>query len=169
MLLDKSKEAFDVLYEKYSPTLYGIVLKIVVSEEAAQDVLQDSFIKIWNNIAKYDRSKGALFTWLLNITRNTAIDYTRSKHVKNKIQMDEEIVSSMGNVEMEMKNFDYIGVKEAVITLKPEYKNVIQLLYFLGYTQEEAAKELNLPLGTLKTRARAALKILRETLKDPII
>ena len=105
MLLDKSKEAFDVLYEKYSPTLYGIVLKIVVSEEAAQDVLQDSFIKIWNNIAKYDRSKGALFTWLLNITRNTAIDYTRSKHVKNKIQMDEEIVSSMGNVEMEMKNF----------------------------------------------------------------
>lgn len=163
LIKSQSEEAFNQLYDNYSPTLYGIVLKIVDSEEAAQDVLQDSFIKIWKNISGYDRSKGTLFTWMLNIARNSAIDFNRSKHVKYKIRLDDEIVSieKMGT---DTKNFDCIEMKDVLNQLKPEHKEVIETLYFSGYTHEEASRELNLPLGTLKTRARTAIRILKELL-----
>ncbi len=166
MLKSKSEEAFNALYDNYSPELYGIILQIVNSEAAAQDVLQDSFIKIWKNFGNYNSSKGTLFTWL-NVSRNTAIDYNRSKHVKNKIRFDDEFVSI--DIKQSVSNsFDHIGVKEAILNLKPEYKEVLDVIYVKGYTQEEASKELNLPLGTLKTRARTALKNLRKLLKDKV-
>lgn len=167
LLQDKSETAFNVLYDSYSPALYGIIFKIVNSEEAAQDVLQDSFVKIWKHFSNFDRTKGSLFTWLLNVARNTAIDYNRSKHVKYQIRTSDSIVSIIEN-KGESKSFDHIGVKEAMVYLKPEYKEVIEILYFGGYTQEEASKELNIPLGTLKTRARTAMKELRVLLKDKV-
>ena len=167
LLKGKSEEAFNALYDNYSSALFGIIIKIVNSQEAAQDVLQESFIKIWKSISNYERSKGTLFTWLLNIARNTAIDYNRSKHVKYKIRMDDEIVSISKN-RSESNNFDHIGIKEAIVTLEPEYKEVLDIIYFQGYTQVEASEELNLPLGTLKTRARTAIKLLRGLLKDKV-
>ncbi len=167
LLKDKSEVAFNALYDNYSPALYGIVMKIVNSEEAAQDVLQDSFVKIWKHFSNFDRTKGTLFTWLLNVARNTAIDYNRSKHVKYQIRTTDSIVSIIEN-QSTSKSFDHIGVKEAMVYLKPEYKEVIEILFFGGYTQEEASKELNLPLGTLKTRARTAIRDLRLLLKDKV-
>lgn len=167
LLKAKSEEAFNILYDNYSPALYGIVLKIVNSEEAAQDVLQDSFVKIWKNFTNYDRSKATLFTWLLNIARNTAIDYNRSKHVKYQIRMDDELVG-IRQKQSEATSFDHIGVEKAVLNLKPEHQEILDVLYFKGYTQDEASKELNLPLGTLKTRARAAIHNLRAFLKDKV-
>ena len=71
LLQSGSETAFNILYDRYSPALYGIVVKIVKEEEVAQDVLQDGFVKIWKNFSNYDKSKGTLFTWLLNIVRNT--------------------------------------------------------------------------------------------------
>ena len=167
MLQEKSEGAFSILYDQYSSALYSITVKIVRSEEVAQDVLQDAFVKIWKKFEGYDRSKGTLFTWMLNITRNTAIDYTRSKHAKHSIRESDSNVSIMEE-EGVSQSFDHIGVKEAVVNLKPEYKQVIDILYFQGYTQEEASQELNLPLGTLKTRARTALINLRNLLKDKV-
>lgn len=165
-LIGRETEAgFNYLYDHYASTFYGIVLKIVFSEDAAQDVLQDGFVKIWKNISNYERKKGTLFTWMLNIIRNTAIDYTRSKHVRNKIRIDDEIVG-LNNQLSESKNFDHIGMKEVIVKLKEEHKVVIEALYFSGYTQEEASKKLNLPLGTLKTRARTAIMTLRNLLKE---
>ncbi|MFN3950812.1 MAG: RNA polymerase sigma factor [Thermaurantimonas sp.] len=168
LLKSKDKEAFNMLYDNYSPILYGIILKIVNSEESAQDVLQDSFIKIWKNISTYDCTKGTLFTWMLNIIRNSAIDFNRSKHVKYKIRLNDEIVG-ITNEQTYTKNFDHIGIKEIVANLKPEHKEVIETIYFSGYTHEEASQELNLPLGTLKTRVRTAIRQLRELLKEQSI
>jgi len=165
LLQTGSKEAFNVLYDNYSPTLFGIISRIVNSEETAQDVLQDSFVKIWKNISRYDSSKGRLFTWMLNIARNAAIDASRSKHEKNKIHDDGLLVSIGNEVGSEM-NFDHMGIKEVVTTLKPEHKLIIDYLYMKGYTQEETAGHLNMPLGTVKTRARAAIQYLREQLKE---
>ncbi len=166
LLRSKSQEAFDVLYDNYSPALYGIILKIVPLEEAAQDVLQESFIKIWKNFANYDRSKGTLFTWMLNVSRNTAIDHNRSKHVKYQIRMNDDVVNTIEQRGTSTNTTDHIGLKEVVEALKPEHRQIIELLYFKGYTQDEASKELELPLGTLKTRARAAIMTLRNILKD---
>lgn len=163
LLRRRSEDGFNQLYERYSPALYGVVNRIVKSEEAAQDVMQDAFVKIWKNFDGYDKSKGTLFTWILNVARNTAIDYLRSKHVKHNIQNGDAVVS-MSNKLSVSNNYDYIGIKEQVSRLKEEQREVIDLLYFEGYTHEEASKALNLPLGTVKTRIRTAVNQLRSIL-----
>lgn len=163
LLRQRSEDGFNQLYERYAPALYGVVNRIVKSEEAAQDVIQDAFVKIWKSFSNYDKSKGTLFTWILNVARNTAIDYTRSKHVKYQIQNGDAIVS-MSNKLSITNSYDYIGVKEQVAKMKAEHREVIDLLYFEGFTHEEASKALNLPLGTVKTRIRSAVSQLRNIL-----
>jgi len=165
LLKSKSEEAYNVLYSNYASTLLGIINNIVRSSEASQDVLQNSFVKVWKNIDKYDRSKGTIFTWMLNISRNTAIDYTRSKHVKYKIQKVDTIVNTLHD-RTENVNHDTIGLKKVVTQLKPEYQQVLDVIYFRGYTQQEASDELDIPLGTIKTRTRSAIIKLRELLRD---
>jgi RNA polymerase sigma-70 factor (ECF subfamily) len=157
------KAAFSTLYDNYSGSLYGIVMRIVNDEALAEDVLQEAMIKIWKNIASYDETKGTLFTWLLNITRNVAIDKLRYNS-KRQTQPIENImpVIDTGNPN---KPEDRIGVKELVANLKPEFKSVISMAYFSGYTQDEISKELNVPIGTVKTRTRNALLELRKILK----
>ncbi len=164
LVLSGNREAFNVLYDNYSPALFGIISRIVNSEETAQDVLQDTFVKIWKNLEKYDNSKGTIFTWMLNIARNGAIDSTRSKHERNKIQNPELFVSIPEEPGSEM-HIDHMGIREVLVTLKPEHQLIINYLYIQGYTQEETAGALNIPLGTVKTRARMAILRLRELLK----
>lgn len=167
LLKDKDVVAYNVLYDNYSPALYGIVARIIPAEEIAQDILQDVFVKIWKSIDMYDKSKGRLYTWMLNIARNSAIDYSRSKQFKleNKIQDIDNSVYEVNSQTSTSFNSDTIGLKEEVVKLKEDYRIIIDFIYFKGYTQEETAKELNIPLGTVKTRIRAALIELRKTIK----
>ncbi len=152
--------------KNYSQALYGVLFKIVNDEEIARDLLQETFVKIWKNISNYDRQKGRLFTWMLNVARNTAIDTLRSKAFKtNNQNQDIENVVNIVDAQMNTSSqVDHIGLKEVVGKLKVEQQQIIDLLYFNGYTQEEAAKELNLPLGTVKTRSRSAIMQLRQLL-----
>ena len=167
LLKNKDDVAFHLLYYNYSSSLFGIISRIIPAEEIAEDILQDVFIKIWKAIDQYDKSKGRLFTWMLNIARNSAIDYSRSKQFKleNKIQDLDNSVYELNRQRSSTFNTDLIGVKEEVTKLKDEYRILIDLIYFKGFTQEETAKELNIPLGTVKTRVRAAIMELRKTLK----
>jgi len=163
-LLDGNPNEFALLYDAYSSVLYGIILKVVHDEEQANDVLQDAFIKIWDKRLTYDSSKGSIFTWMLNISRNTAIDYTRSKHYKasGKIRnMDDSVsmINRSGNVQT---NTDVIGMNEAVAELPNEQRKIIELMYFNGMSQDEISTECEIPLGTVKTRARAAIGQLRK-------
>lgn len=164
-LKTKSQGAFNQVYEMYAPTLYGIILKIVKSEENAQDILQESFIKIWKNIDAYDASKGTLFTWMLRIARNTAIDHIRSKKNQDKIRIDDDFVH-IQKIPSDEKTSDHIGLRDVISSLKPEYQHVIETVYIYGYTQEQASEKLNLPIGTVKSRIRKAIKILKEILND---
>jgi RNA polymerase sigma-70 factor (ECF subfamily) len=164
LLKAKDEKAFGILYDNYSAALYGVISRIVADDEIAQDVMQDAFVKIWKNIGAYDTSKGRLFTWIVNVARNAAIDEIRSLSFRKQGQ--NQSLDAAVNRSVQGKNSthkeDHIGLKETVSGLKPEYRVIIDLLYFKGYTQEEASKELNLPLGTVKTRTRAALIQLRE-------
>lgn len=164
LLKQKEKDAFSYLYDNYSAALYGIVLRVLnQDEETAQDILQEAFVKIWKNIDNYDTSKGTLFTWMLNIARNTAIDKLRSiKRVS--IQSIDDNVHSVNEQHQTLTREDDIGVKDVLKKLRPEYKVVIDMAYFGGYTQEEISDELKMPLGTVKTRTRAALTELRNFL-----
>lgn len=156
----QKKEAIELLYDNYSSALYGIVVRIVRSSELAQDVLQDTFVKAWKNGPSYDPTKGRLFTWLLNIARNTAIDATRSASFKmgDKTGGLDSLVS-LGSPSI---NPDHVGLRKLVGKLDPKYRTLVELIYFQGYTQQEVEKELNIPIGTIKTRLRAAIGELRK-------
>jgi RNA polymerase sigma-70 factor (ECF subfamily) len=158
-----TKQGFELLYSKYSSALYGILIRIVDDMKIAEDLLQESYIKIWKNLDHYDESKGTLFTWMLNIARNTGIDHTRSKYYKNRqksLSYDEinDDTSTVNN------NTNLIGVRQLTLKLETKYRQVIELIYFKGHTHEEVAQILNIPLGTVKTRTRQALLTLRNNM-----
>ena len=164
LLQSKDERGFSILYDNYSSALYGVILKIVRSEEIASDVMQDAFVKIWKNIEAYNRTKGTLFTWILNVARNTAIDRIRSQEFQNS-QRNQDLDTSINFIDsQESSQFDIdaIGIKKVVENLRPEYQQMIDLLYFQGYTQAEVADEFGIPLGTVKTRVKAAIVQLRQ-------
>ena len=161
---NKEKIGAEALYNMYSSSLYGVIFRIVQHEEIAEDLLQDTFLKIWNSFPSYDSSKGKLFTWMVNIARNIAIDKTRSKDFRNSSKtedIDNIVLSVEDNYKSEM-NPETLGLKELVEKLKPEQKTILDLVYFKGYTHIEVAEKLEIPLGTVKTRLRNAIITLRK-------
>ncbi|MBL7802915.1 MAG: sigma-70 family RNA polymerase sigma factor [Saprospiraceae bacterium] len=155
------RSALGELYDAYSGALFGVVLRIVQSRELAEQVLQDTFVKVWRNAGQYDAAKGRLFTWLVNIARNTAIDATRTAYFQHYRKTDnlDSLVHAPGT---ETTNPDHVGVREIVDRLDDKYRLLIDLIYFQGYTQEEAAEAAGIPLGTVKTRLRFAIGELRK-------
>jgi RNA polymerase sigma-70 factor (ECF subfamily) len=165
LLKERQQQAFSYLYDNYSGALYSVVLSIISDRELANDVMQEVFVKIWRQIELYDATKGRLFTWMMNITRNAAIDMLRSKGFNNAQQnreLTEAVYDTVGSVST---NIDKIGLKQLVYKLKEEYRTLVELAYFQGYTQDEISKLLGIPLGTVKTRLRTALIQLREIIK----
>lgn len=161
------KAAMAKLYDAYAGMVYGVVLKMIREEELAREIVQDVFIKVWKNISSYDESKARLSTWIMNIARNRCIDEIRSKTFKNQKEnqsLDDSVyeVDKGNNAELKV---DTIGLRSVVERLRPEQKKLLELVYFGGYTHGEAAKELGIPLGTVKTRVRNSILELRKILK----
>lgn len=150
-LQNRDQSAISQLYDLYSASLYGVILRIVKDKLMAEEVLQDCFVKIWFSFARYDSSKGRLFTWLVTIARHVAIDKLRSRAYRQGRQnqslasIDEDKWGLISTFKPE-----YIGVKELTAILSAEQRLIVDLLYFEGYSHQEAAKELALPLGTVK-------------------
>jgi RNA polymerase sigma-70 factor (ECF subfamily) len=165
LLKQRHQEAYSYLYDHYSGSLYSIILNIVSDKDFASDVLQEVFIKIWRQIETYDNTKGRLFTWMLNVARNASIDAVRSKgyqkNQKNR-ELTENVYDAGGSTNI---NTDRIGLKKLVHNLKEDYRILIDLSYFQGFTQDEISKMLNIPLGTVKTRMRSALIQLKQVIK----
>lgn len=168
LLKQQDKPAFEYLYRQYSGALLGILFKAVGHEDTANDLLQEVFVKIWKNIGSYQPERGRLYTWMLNIARNAGIDYLRSKQAKqeSKNQNIEDAVYDVDKGRQMSQLTDTIGLKSLVDKLSPEQQLVLEYVYFKGYTQDDAAKTLNLPLGTVKTRVRAAINELRKQFKE---
>jgi RNA polymerase sigma factor (sigma-70 family) len=167
LLKERNNQAYSYLYDHYSGSLYNIILQVVSEQDLASDVLQEVFVNIWRKIESYDATRGRLFTWMLNIARNAAIDMVRSKGYQNIMKNRElpdyfEAKSAGQTVQI---NIDHIGLKKILSGLKEEHRTLIDLAYFKGYTHEEIAEIEEIPLGTVKTRIRSALKQLRTILK----
>lgn len=175
LLKNKDEKAFNYLYDNYSGALYGLILKIVAVSEYAEEVIQDVFVKIWKNTDQYDASKGRLYTWMINIARNTALDYLKSKGYQNEqknhslsnfVHKDDPPLLAGQVDETAIKRSDQIGMKNIINSMKREWQELIELAYFQGYTQTEIAEKLQIPIGTVKTRTRNALTELKKLLKD---
>jgi len=155
----KSERAYNYLYDHYAAAIYGVICKTIGDADEAADLMQDAFVKIWKHIDQYDESKGRLFTWMINIARNMAIDFIRSSRSRNSSRTealnDTTPLAAPGFTD-HIKT-DHLGLSKVINELTIEQQKIIDLAYFQGYTQEEIAKELDMPLGTVKSRARAAL------------
>ena len=162
----KDRDAFELLYENYSGAIFGLISRIVPDTPVAEEVLQDAFLKIWEKIDYYDSSKGRLFTWMANLSRNVAIDRLRSREIKDaaKTDMIENYVSSLQGSDRFDQQIDTIGLKEAMNLLREEERFLLKMNYFKGYSQSEISDVFNIPLGTVKTRMRMGLKNLRAVL-----
>ncbi len=165
---EKDESAFEELYNMYSESMHGVIYNIVRNHDIAEEVMQDVFIKAWKNSGSYDASKGRFFTWMLNISRNAAIDKTRSKAFKNSgknLNSDffVDILETSDNLD---RQTDAIGIKKFVEILEEKCKKIIEYLYFKGYTQKETSEELNIPIGTIKTRNRNCIMQLRKMLVE---
>ncbi|WPP52380.1 RNA polymerase sigma factor [Catalinimonas niigatensis] len=163
-LRKKDREALSYLYDHYADAIYGVVQRIVGQNDVAEEVLQDAFMRYWEKIDQYDPAKGRLFTWMLRIARNLALDKLRSKGMKQQGKSD-SISDNVGILDSKLYTetvTDPIGLESALKDLNEEQRFVVDKLYFRGYTQSELAKEYNIPLGTVKTRLRAAMVRLRK-------
>ncbi len=158
-----NERAFSRIYALYSEAVFGIINSIVLDDNIAEELLQDVFIKVWDKASSYDINKGRFFTWILNIARNAAIDSTRSKASKNskKNLNASNFVNILFDGDRLNQKTNAIGIKKFVSKLKPACIEIIDLLFFKGFTQADAAKTLEIPLGTLKTRNRNCIKNLR--------
>ena len=159
------RRAVELILEKYGDALLGNLLHLVGRKEVAEDLLQETFVKVWNNAASYDASRGRVYTWLLNIARHTALDKLRTqkynRHQKSLFMPP--TVSNSAAWSEEMKTSD-VGLHQQINKLDEKYRQIIDLVYLNGYTQSEVTEALGIPLGTVKSRVKIAIRELRKFL-----
>jgi len=167
LLQAKDKKAIDLIYKNYASSVFGLISKSIKDQQVAEEVLQDVFLKIWKFGHKYDASKGRFYTWLVRVTRNTVIDKLRSGGYQRSAKVDclEDFSTFNKSLSQETIIHDH-GLFKVIKSLPYKYFCLIELVYFHGYTHAEVSKELDIPMGTIKTRLRAAITILRDLLGD---
>lgn len=158
------------LYDRFGRLAYSVIFAIVRDTGVAEDLVQETFLRIWNRMNGFDAERGALGPWLLTVARNRAIDYIRSAGARvsrNAFELEErEHPSLYANAEEEIITADQARrIQVALASLNANQKRVIELAYFEGLSQTEMAERMQEPLGTVKTWARTALKRLREELE----
>lgn len=157
-----NQQSFEKFYNRYAQVLYGTIITWINDRHMAENILQDAFIKAWTNRETYDPSKGKLFTWLYNIARNACIDHFRSRNYKkSRAAILSDDLSKWMNTKSVNQMTDSIGIRKLLDLLRHEEKQVVELMYFKGFTQKEIANLMDMPLGTVKTRMSMAIKNLR--------
>ena len=153
------------MYDHYADNLYGLTKRILGDDHLAEDALQKAMLKIWNNIDSYESGIASFFTWISVITRNTALDQKRLKGFQAKqktVSVDDIVYRS----EAGMPDGSRIDAARLLSNLEENNRIVLEYAYLRGYTQQEISDTLNIPLGTVKTRLRKAVSLLRDQLKN---
>lgn len=162
---NKEKDALYLLYDKYSAALFGIILRICRNRALAEDLLQETFIKIWENIEGYDSSKGRFYTWAYRIAKNTTLNTLR----KSDMLIQTEDLGVVKDKSTTTTEVDLNRLNGAIKKLEPHHQEALSLVYFRGYTHREANEEMGVPLGTFKSYIRQAVQLLRESYKSDLL
>lgn len=159
----KDERAVTLIFEHYSVSMLNTIVQVVKDRALAEDVLQEVLLKVWEKGNTYDSSKGSLYTWLIRVSKNAAIDKTRGKEFirDQKSKSIDNFVFNDEAIHQKGKQERKEGIWETVDLLPESQGSLIDMAYFQGYTQKEISEELNIPLGTVKTRMRKALVTLR--------
>lgn len=170
-LLQRDMRAFEQIYDRHSRLVYGLVYRIVQQAGTAEEVVQDVFLQLWRNAARYDASRGPFLPWLLTMARHRALDTLRLKSERQRRREDQtdELPGACAAPQFE-KQLDEkrraVQVRELMTSLQPQQKRAIELAYFEGLSHTEIAATLQEPLGTVKSWIRNGLMRLREGLRE---
>ena len=163
--------ALETLYDRYAATLMGVVLRIVGQRFVAEEIVQETFWRVWDKADSFDQTQGKFSTWMYSIGRRLAIDDTRRQKVRPEAAASEAEEERMlrepdgaNVVETAALRIEQARVRSALAELSPEQYQVIELAYFKGLTRQEIAQAIDKPLGTVHTRARLGLQNLRSAL-----
>ena len=170
-LRERDAGAMRELYDHYGRLIYSLIQRMVRNSAAAEDLVQETFLRIWNRMPAFDQERGALGPWVLTVARNRAIDYLRSADGRmsaGALDLDRlEHPGQFCDFDNRALSLDRARMlKEAFEKLTPNQKTVIELAYYAGLSQTEMADRMQQPLGTIKTWVRSALKVLREQLTE---
>ena len=169
----RDPRALAELYDRYGRLAYSLIVRVVRDGALAEDLVQETFLRVWNRAQGFDAQRGALGPWLLAVARNRAIDYLRSAvgRERNAIELEEvDHPALYTDMERDILASDKARVVRAAIEkLAPKQREVIELAYFEGLTQTEMAERMGQPLGTVKTWVRAALRNLREEFGEAVV
>ncbi|QSF48005.1 sigma-70 family RNA polymerase sigma factor [Paenibacillus tianjinensis] len=170
LIRQKDPAALEMLYDRYEGIIYSFAHRIVKDSMAAEEVMQELFMRIWKNAEQYDSAKGKLSTWMFTVTRNIAIDQLRKKNsgIPQQSAGSEELqqIRDTGTMTEDMVELMMVGeqVREALQELSRDQQQVVDLIYYQGLTQQEVAIRVAVPLGTVKSRVRLAMKQLQKRL-----
>jgi RNA polymerase sigma-70 factor, ECF subfamily len=158
---DGDEQAMAQLYDRYSSLVYSIALRVLGETEAAEDILQEIFLRLWRNPATFDSSRGSLPAWLAVITRNRAIDVLRKRHSKTdledvKVSVEPDLASGVERSRILEK------IRGALRSMSEPQRSALEMAFFEGLTHTEIAEKSGEPLGTIKTRIRTGLLVLRK-------
>lgn len=165
-------QAFEALYDRHGNLAYSVALKILADVQAAEDVVQEVFLRVWRKPHYYDTARGRFVTWLLSVTRNRAIDEQRSRGRRQRFEVGSEPLDGEGPPGHESDDpalaavlaDERSAIRGALSGLPPEQRSAIELAYYKGLTQQEIAQTLGEPLGTVKTRIRLGMQKMRVAL-----
>jgi RNA polymerase sigma-70 factor, ECF subfamily len=169
----RDPQALAELYDRYGRLAYSLIVRVVRDGALAEDLVQETFLRVWNRAQGFDAQRGALGPWLLAVARNRAIDYLRSAsgRERNALELEEvDHPSLYTDMERDILASDKARmIRAALEKLAPKQREVIELAYFEGLTQTEMAERMGQPLGTVKTWVRTALKNLREEFGEAVV
>jgi RNA polymerase sigma-70 factor (ECF subfamily) len=165
-LARRDQQALEAIYDRYSRAAYSLLLRITRDPAAAEELLQEAFLRLWRNAHSYDVSRGSLGTWLLTVARNMAFDHLRSKGERQRQR--EDLVDALPAQAVAPRSEEWLDlrrkaehVRQLIGELPSTQRQALELAYFEGMTQSEIAQAMNEPLGTVKTWVRTALQQLR--------
>ncbi|HYH91514.1 MAG TPA: sigma-70 family RNA polymerase sigma factor [Candidatus Saccharimonadales bacterium] len=170
-IVERDERAVEALYARYSGPLYSLAYQVTGADRFAQDVVQEVFVAVWNNAARFDPARGSVGPWLFSLARHKAIDLVRKEANirKRTADVDMELEEADDDVAHEVwVNIRRDRVRAAITQLTEPQRVALELAFFSGLTHVEVAERLGIPLGTAKTRIRSALLRLRDALGTTI-
>lgn len=160
LIENRNEKGLSLLYDNFSASLLGIIHGIVKHDETSEEILQETFLKVWNNIDQFNAKRGTIFTWMAAIARNKAIDKVRLKGFKRNVGLQEAEEPSV------LPDDASLDAQKLLSKLTPVQQQILNLIYIQGHTQSQTAELLQIPLGTIKTKVRASIQELRNELKN---
>ncbi|TBN06618.1 RNA polymerase sigma factor [Hyunsoonleella flava] len=165
-LKNKDEAALSQLYDAYAPAIYGVIIRMCKDEQHAQNILQDTFLTIWEKSHQYNPDKGKFYTWAYRIAKNKTLNFLRKD---KKLIQTEDLSVYKDKEESITDNGDYLQLKGCLKQLEPHHQRALELVYFNGLTHREAHEEMDVPLGSFKSYIKQALKKLKLSYDKAIV